>query len=265
MAAPKRKTRKLILMGLIQGAPLSVVLHTKIIEDTFTYSSMIFRKLVLYVVPILVLFVTLSTLIVDCWTPLSKIRQRTLDLPKSQNVTEIHNHFMGLALQQARVAETKGEVPIGAVVVERKEDGDFSILAQACNLVETTHDASAHAELLALRQAAKRVKNWRLVNTTLYTSLEPCPMCLAAAQAFRVSSIVYGAPDLRLGAIETHIRLLDVEHPFHTIDEVVPGVLGNESAFLLRDFFRKRRKKPSGLPESVSLRARMKKLFLQSG
>jgi tRNA(adenine34) deaminase len=225
---------------------------------------MIFRKLVLYVVPTLVLFVTLSTLIVDCWTPLSKIRQRTLDLPKSQNVTKIHNHFMGLALQQARVAETKGEVPIGAVIVERKEDGDFSILAQACNLVETTHDASAHAELLALRQAAKRVKNWRLANTTLYTSLEPCPMCLAAAQAFRVSSIVYGAPDLRLGAIETHIRLLDVEHPFHAIDEVIPGVLGNESAFLLRDFFRKRRKKPSRLPQSVSLRARIKKLFLQS-
>jgi tRNA(adenine34) deaminase len=169
---------------------------------------------------------------------------------------------MDLALKQARKAESKDEVPIGAVVIERREDGTFQILSQAYNLVETKHDASAHAEMLALRQAANRVKNWRLANTTLYTTLEPCPMCLAAAQAFRVSSIVYGAPDLRLGAIETHIRLLDVVHPFHTIDEVVPGVLGNESSFLLKNFFRERRKKPSSLQKSASFRARLKRLFV---
>jgi tRNA(adenine34) deaminase len=168
---------------------------------------------------------------------------------------------MDLALQQARRAESKGEVPIGALVVERSAEGDFRILSEACNLVETTCDASAHAELLALRRAAKRVKNWRLANTTLYTSLEPCPMCLAAAQAFRVSSIVYGAPDLRLGAIKTHIRLLDVTHPFHTIDEVVPGVRENESASLLKSFFRKRRKLSSNQKRSTTLRWRLKQLF----
>ena len=83
---------------------------------------------------------------------------------------------MGLALKQAKRASDKGEVPIGAVVVAKKVDGSYEILSQACNLVESTHDASAHAELLAMRQAAKKIKNWRLTNTTLYTTLEPCPM-----------------------------------------------------------------------------------------
>jgi tRNA(adenine34) deaminase len=150
---------------------------------------------------------------------------------------------MNQALEQARKASRKGEVPIGALVIQRNSDGTFQELSRACNLVETKQDASAHAELLALRQAAKRTKNWRLFNTTLYSTLEPCPMCLAAIQAFRVSSIVYGAPDLRLGAIETHIRLLDFPHPFHTIDSVVPGIQQNTSAELLRDFFRQRRQK----------------------
>lgn len=148
---------------------------------------------------------------------------------------------MNLALLQAQEAGLKGEVPIGALIVQRREKGDPIILSAAHNLVETHHDASSHAELLALRQAAKKIKNWRLLNTTLYTTLEPCPMCLSAAQAFRVSTIVYGAPDLRLGAIETHIRLLDVRHPIHNIDDVVPGILQDESASLMRSFFRQRR------------------------
>jgi tRNA(adenine34) deaminase len=152
---------------------------------------------------------------------------------------------MNLALLQAQQAGEKGEVPIGALVVQRRESGDLIILSAAHNLVETRHDASSHAELLALRQAAKKIKNWRLLNTTLYTTLEPCPMCLSAAQAFRVSTIVYGAPDLRLGAIDTYIRLLDVRHPIHNIDDVVPGILQEESSFLMRSFFRQRRRATS--------------------
>jgi tRNA(adenine34) deaminase len=162
---------------------------------------------------------------------------------------------MGLALEQARKAGKKGEVPIGAVIVERLQDnnddvGDdesgrddetFRVVAQAHNLVETRHDASAHAELLALQLAGKRLGNWRLLNTTLYTSLEPCPMCLAACQAFRIHTIVYAAPDIQLGAIDSHIRLLDIHHPMHTIGTVVRGIRDQESAELLRDFFRQRR------------------------
>lgn len=174
-----------------------------------------------------------------------------------------HVRFMRLALEQAERAKRKGEVPIGAIVVQMRhrdrkngpkdhdDDGvSYEILSMAHNLVETRQDASAHAELLALRLAGERVENWRLVNTTLYSTLEPCPMCLAAAQAFRVSSIVYGANDLRLGAIHTHMRLLDdYQHPFHTIDTVIPGVMKDECAFLLKSFFQERR---LGTAKSVS-------------
>ena len=166
----------------------------------------------------------------------------------SKNETQVHIHFMTLALEQARKAGELGEVPIGAIVVQRDEIGNYVILSEAHNLVERQFDASSHAELLAMRQAAKKIKNWRLLNTTLYTTLEPCPMCLSAAQAFRVSSIVYGAPDLRLGAIETHLRLLDIRHPIHNIDDVVPGVLGNQSAAMMRSFFRQRRNTSSRSP-----------------
>ena len=109
------------------------------------------------------------------WAPV-RLPQQCFDLGSNQNLTEVHSHFMGLALKQAKRASDKGEVPIGAVVVAKKVDGSYEILSQACNLVESTHDASAHAELLAMRQAAKKIKNWRLTNTTLYTTLEPCPM-----------------------------------------------------------------------------------------
>eukprot|EP00980_Cylindrotheca_fusiformis_P021928 scaffold8762_cov104-Cylindrotheca_fusiformis.AAC.1 len=167
---------------------------------------------------------------------------------------------MNLALKEARAAEDIGEVPIGAIVVERAHDGTFNVVSAAHNLVETTHDASAHAELLALRKASKRARNWRLVNATLYSTLEPCPMCLAAAQAFRISSIVYGAPDIRLGAIKTHIKLLEVDHPYHTIGEVIPDVLGEESASMLRSFFRGRRKSNSKSRPSISLPRKLKQV-----
>jgi tRNA(adenine34) deaminase len=182
-----------------------------------------------------------------------------------KNIHHHHARYMKLALQQAEQARRKGEVPIGAVVVQRRQrarnmkrsnntsndeddniDEDYEILSQAHNLVETRHDASAHAELVALQLAGTKIQNWRLTNTTLYSTLEPCPMCLAAAQAFRVSAIVYAAPDLRLGAIHTHMRLLyDYQHPYHTIDTVVPGILKEESASLLKSFFQERRRKSS--------------------
>jgi tRNA(adenine34) deaminase len=173
---------------------------------------------------------------------------------------DIHTHFMKLALEQAAAAAVQGEVPIGAVVVRRMEstsshldlDGDqqqdqpdqvYLVLSVARNAVEETHDASAHAELLALRAAAtnQQPPNWRLsspshttTTTTLYSTLEPCPMCLTAAQAFRIQHIVYGARDDRLGAVETHMRLLqDYQHPFHNITYVTPGVQADKSAGVL--------------------------------
>ena len=120
------------------------------------------------------------------------------------------------------------------------------------NVISRNHDAAAHAELLALRDAARVLKNWRLRDCVLYSTLEPCPMCLAAAQAFRVEQIVYGAPDTRLGAHVTFMKLLDdYQHPYHTIQSVVPGVLDDESAGMLRDFFRSRRKEQEELKQKL--------------
>ena len=172
-------------------------------------------------------------------------------------MSHVDSHFMKLALAEAKKAGTRGEVPIGALVVRSLEDdrkgemsdvtktGFFQILSAGSNRVEERRDASAHAEMLAMRKAATSNDDasWRLLNTTLYTTVEPCAMCLAAAQAFRVGRIVYGAPDLRLGAIDTYVNLLQYPHPFHNIDEVVRGVHQEESAALLRSFFQRQREK----------------------
>jgi tRNA(adenine34) deaminase len=153
----------------------------------------------------------------------------------------IDNYFMSKALEEAKNAAIKyNEVPIGAIIVRRDEQG-FQILAQASNRVETFKDASAHAELLALRKAGRNSHNWRLLNTTLYSTLEPCPLCLSASLNFRVSRIVYGAPDHRLGAIETFPNNLIEQHPFHTIHDIQAGVLQNQSTSLLQEFFRQQR------------------------
>jgi len=164
---------------------------------------------------------------------------------------ETVNHlFMGMAIEEAQAAGRRGEVPIGAIVVLNQTVSEcestpsiyrFKVASRGRNSVEKSRDASAHAEVVALRRAAQRLGNWRLLGCTLYTTVEPCPMCLAAAQAFRVERIVYGAPDLRLGAIKTHMTLLDVKHPFHEVSSVEGGVRETESANLLRAFFRQRR------------------------
>ena len=175
--------------------------------------------------------------------------------PKDYNDTMIDEYFMDLALKQAQLAWKKNEVPIGAVIVEqtnnpnlneskRQEMRTFRIISEAHNLVETNIDASAHAELLALRQGAQNLQNWRYPpNCTLYSTLEPCPMCLASAQAFRIDNIVYGAYDNRLGAIETHMNLVDVaKHPYHEIKSVQGCIRHEECGSIMVEFFRERRR-----------------------
>ena len=192
---------------------------------------------------------------------LGNLRPPALDSPTTSSDDDIHSYYMSIALQQARRAAKKGEVPIGAVIVQQLSGDKYRIVAQAHNLVETKGDASAHAEMLALKQAARNQKNWRLQNATIYTTLEPCPMCLAACQAFRVQSIVYGAPDLRLGAIETHVKLLEIPHPYHTINPVVSGIGQEESAELLRDFFQKRRKETKFNKRQPTWRSALSQFF----
>ncbi|HSW86396.1 MAG TPA: tRNA adenosine(34) deaminase TadA [Rhabdochlamydiaceae bacterium] len=143
--------------------------------------------------------------------------------------------FMNAALKEAERAFHEGEVPVGAVLV-----CDGKIIAKGHNLVESLQDATAHAEMLCLKQGARILNNWRLNGSTLYCTLEPCSMCAGAMILSRVSTIVWGAPDLRHGADGSWIELLQSEHPIHRI-EVRRGVLREESAALLTEFFRLKR------------------------
>jgi tRNA(adenine34) deaminase len=140
--------------------------------------------------------------------------------------------FMREALEEAKKGALLGEVPVGAVLVYKGE-----VIARAHNLVETSRDASAHAEMLCLRQGSQFFSNWRLVGTTLYCTLEPCPMCAGAMILSRLDTLVWGAPDLRHGAHGSWLNLLDVQHPIHQLT-VRQGVLKEEAAFLMKDFFR---------------------------
>lgn len=144
-------------------------------------------------------------------------------------------HFMREALKEAELAFSKNEVPIGAVLVHEGE-----IIARGHNLVEAGCDATAHAEMLCLKIGAEVLRNWRLLGATLYCTLEPCPMCAGAMIHSRLERLVWGAPDLRCGAHGSWVNLLDTQHPIHQL-KVTSGVMKEECAVLMRNFFKKRR------------------------
>lgn len=144
--------------------------------------------------------------------------------------------FMRVAIDAARGAAQNGEVPVGAVIV----DAQGEMLAVGSNLTITNNDPTAHAEIIALREAAAKVGNYRLLDTTVYSTIEPCAMCAGALVNARVSRLVFGAHDERFGAIETHLRIGTDEKLNHRID-VVSGVLADECRELMQAFFRARR------------------------
>ncbi|RDV84596.1 tRNA adenosine(34) deaminase TadA [Ammonifex thiophilus] len=146
-----------------------------------------------------------------------------------------HERFMREALGEAEKAYALGEVPVGAVAVLNGE-----IIGRGHNLRETLKDATAHAEILALREAAKKIGDWRLEEVTLYTTLEPCPMCAGALIQFRVKRVVFGAFDPKAGAAGSVVDLLRDPRFNHQV-EVVGGVLAEESGALLRRFFQELR------------------------
>lgn len=146
---------------------------------------------------------------------------------------------MRRALELAQRAADTGEVPVGAVLVRGDE-----VIGEGWNQPIGTRDPTAHAEVLALRAAAARVDNYRLVDSTLYATLEPCPMCAGALVHARVARVVFGAVDPRAGAAGTVFDLLRSAALNHRA-EVVGGVLAEECAALLRSFFRTRRLKPA--------------------
>jgi tRNA(adenine34) deaminase len=143
--------------------------------------------------------------------------------------------FMKMALELARRAEQAGEVPVGAIVVL----GD-TVLGRGSNSPIRLNDPTAHAEILAIREAAAALGNYRLEGSTLYVTLEPCVMCAGALVAARIARLVFGSRDLRFGGVRSKFRLADSELLNHRV-EITEGVLGDECALLLRSFFEQRR------------------------
>lgn len=144
--------------------------------------------------------------------------------------------FMRMAMQLAEKAEQEGEVPVGAVLVKGGE-----VIAQGWNRSINEHDATAHAEIQVIRKAGEQLENYRLLGTTLYVTLEPCPMCAGALLHSRVERIVYGAPDLKAGAAGTVLNLFDTQAAYHYA-EIESGLLEQECREQLQAFFRRRRK-----------------------
>ena len=148
---------------------------------------------------------------------------------------ELDRQFMEQALEQAGLAAIAGEVPVGAVIVRNGE-----VISKAFNQPITNHDPSAHAEMLALRQAALSAENYRLPGTTLYVTLEPCIMCAGAMLHARVDRIVYGAADPKTGAAGSVLDVFSSKQINHQT-VVEGGMMAEECGQLLRDFFKERR------------------------
>ena len=149
--------------------------------------------------------------------------------------SETDAHWMRQALAAARDAQQRGEVPVGTCVVT----GDL-LVAVAGNRTRTDNDPTAHAEIVALRAAAKELGNYRLANTTVYSTIEPCVMCAGALIQARVQRLVYGAHDERAGAVESRFRVCDTDFLNHRI-EITTGVLEEECRELIQSFFQQRR------------------------
>lgn len=144
--------------------------------------------------------------------------------------------WMREALQAAVEAGERGEVPIGACVVTN----EGQLLAIAGNRTRTDCDPTAHAEIVALREAARHIDNYRLTGVMVYSTIEPCAMCAGALVQARVKRLVYGARDERFGAVETHFRICDSSSLNHRM-EITSGVLEAECRHLMQEFFRARR------------------------
>jgi tRNA(adenine34) deaminase len=148
-----------------------------------------------------------------------------------------HEYYMKEALKEANKAAKKDEVPVGAVIVL-----DGKIIARAHNNIINRRDPAGHAEMLAIRRAAKRIKNERLIGAVLYSTIEPCPMCAGAILLSRVKTLVYGADDMKTGACGSLFSVINDKRNNHQV-EVIRGVLREESAEIIKNFFKSRRKR----------------------
>ncbi|MDU4959525.1 MAG: tRNA adenosine(34) deaminase TadA [Sporomusaceae bacterium] len=145
------------------------------------------------------------------------------------------HYFMGLALAEAQKAFDLGEVPIGAVLTL-----DGEVIAAAHNMRETWLDATAHAEMIVIRQACEKLQRWRLTGSTLYVTIEPCPMCAGGLVMSRIDRLVYGSADAKAGAVESLFNVTGHQALNHSL-QVTAGIREDECAGLMKQFFRLRR------------------------
>jgi tRNA(adenine34) deaminase len=157
---------------------------------------------------------------------------------------EEHEKWMEEAIAEAKKAEALKEVPIGAVIVK-----DGRVIARGHNLRESAHDPTAHAEMIAIREASRLLGAWRLLDCTLYVTLEPCPMCAGAIVQSRIKTVVYGTPDPKAGCAGTLMNLVQ-EQRFNHRAELISGVSRERCAELLTGLFRNLRSKSADSPEN---------------
>ena len=151
------------------------------------------------------------------------------------NKSDSEDHFMKLAIEQAKIAEENGDVPIGAVIVYKDQ-----IIGKAYNQREQLQDPTAHAEIIALTQAAAYLESWHLNGCTMYVTLEPCPMCAGALVLSRMDRLVYGCDDAKTGACKSLYNIVQDDRLNHRL-EVTSGVLGEECRLQLQNFFEQKR------------------------
>ena len=151
-----------------------------------------------------------------------------------ENMTDLE--YMKLALEEAKKAAEIDEVPIGAIIVRNGK-----VISSAYNLRETAKDATAHAELICIKKACELLGGWRLFGSTLYVTLEPCPMCAGAIINSRIDRVVFGAYDKKAGSFGSLINLTD--YPYNHKPQILGGVLAEESEELLQNFFKELRKR----------------------
>jgi tRNA(adenine34) deaminase len=161
-----------------------------------------------------------------------------IDFEDPDDIVDVqsHAHYMRMAFMEAQAALAENEVPVGAVIVHRSR-----IIAAAHNQREQLRDPTAHAEMIAITQAAESLGSWRLEGCALYVTLEPCPMCAGAILQARVPIVVFGASDPKAGAVQSLFTMLSDARLNHRC-EVVPGVLAQPCGELLTEFFRAQRK-----------------------
>lgn len=153
---------------------------------------------------------------------------------------DLDKEFMTVAIEEAQHALSKDEVPIGAVIVK-----DGQVVARAHNLRETWQDVTAHAEMVAIKEACERLKNWRLMGCTMYVTMEPCPMCAGAIQQARLARVVYGIADPKAGAAGSVMNILDEPKLAHRL-KITSGIEEEKCRELINVFFRRLRIKESG-------------------